>query len=291
MVMKQRHERFKVALLCLLLLVIPLFSMYLHGRVDRSQTFLETGLVRVTAPGQNMMHNAFSSVVGWWKQYFYLVDVEQQNVRLREEIEQLKLLASRARGLDEENKRLRAMLDFKKEHSQLELRSAKLIARETSPYFSVSRIRLDRGAEDAIRRNMPVVMASGVVGRIEKLAGDYCDVMLLTDSRSKIDVQIPGKGVSGMLVGTGDSLPVFRFPYQKSRPARGDILITTGHGRMFPKGLAVGYVSSGEVKQVGTRLECKVEPSVRLSALQEVFVVLNRVLPEPGGMEKEEGGD
>ena len=282
MAMRQKHERFKVAFLCLLLLVLPLFSMYFHGRNDRNQTLLESGLVKITAPGQSTMHGAFSVLVGTWKRYFYLVDVEQQNETLRDSIEELKLLASRTRALDEENKRLHSMLDFKKEHSELELRSAKIIARETSPYFAVSRIRLDRGATDKVGRNMPVVTSSGVVGRIEKVAGEYCDVMMLTDSRSKIDVQVPGKGISGMLTGTGDGLPVFRYPYQKTALAKGDLLITTGHDRMFPKGLVAGYVASEQAKQVGTQLEARVEPSVRLSALQEVFVVLNRVTAIPG---------
>jgi rod shape-determining protein MreC len=272
--MKQSPGRLKVALLSLLLLVAPLFSMYFHGREDRSQTLLETVLVSATAPGQNVMHNFFASTVGLWKSYFYLVDVEQQNLALRDELDKLKLMASRARGLEDENQRLRALLGFRQEHSELEMRSARVIARETSPFFSVSRIRLDQGAEDRVGSSQPVVTAAGIVGRIEKVAGDYCDVMLLTDSRSRIDVSIPGKGISGVMEGTGDSLPVLRFPFQKNRPVKGDLLITTGHDRIFPKGLVAGYVATDNVKQVGTQLEVQAEPAVRLSALQEVFIVV-----------------
>mgnify|MGYP002640957021 CR=1 FL=1 len=272
--MKQRSGRLRVALLSLLLLVVPLFSMYFHGRTDRSQTLLETLLVNTTGPGQNVMHNTFASVVGFWKSYFYLVDVEEQNLELRGELDKFKLMASRARGLEEENRRLRGLLDFRKEHFELEMSSARVIARETSPFFSVSRVRLDQGEEDRIGASQPVVTAAGIVGRIEKVAGDFCDVMLLTDSRSRIDVSIPGKGISGVMEGTGDSLPVLRFPFQKSRPEKGDLLITTGHDRVFPKGLVAGYVATDNVKQVGTQLEVQVEPAVQLSALQEVFIVV-----------------
>ena len=273
--MRQRHTRLKVAVACLLLLVVPLFSMYFHGRQDRSQTLLETVLVEVTAPGQRTMSAFFANVVAVWKRYFYLVEVEKQNEELRKAIGELKLSASWAQGQEEENRRLRAMLDFKTEQSGLELASAGVIAREVSPFFSVSRIRLDRGGEDLVKVNMPVVTSTGVVGRIEKVAGEYCDVMLLTDTRCRIDVQVPGKAVSGTLIGMGDSLPVFRIPYQKTALEKGDPLITTGHDRMFPKGLVVGYLTSGEVKQVGRHLESRVEPAVRFAALQEVFVVTN----------------
>lgn len=274
--MMERHTRLKVAVACLLLLVVPLFSMYFHGRQDRSQTLLETVLVEVTAPGQDVMNALFANVVALWKRYFYLVEVEKQNEELRKAIGALKLSASGAQGQQEENRRLRAMLDFKTEQSGLELQSAGVIAREVSPFFSVSRIRLDRGGEDQVKTNMPVVTSSGVVGRIEKVAGEYCDVMLLTDTRCRIDVQVPGKAVSGTLIGMGDSLPVFRIPYQKTALEKGDPLITTGHDRMFPKGLVVGYLTSGEVKQVGQHLEIRVEPAVRFAALQEVFVVTNQ---------------
>jgi rod shape-determining protein MreC len=280
--MKQRHDRFKVALVCLFLLVLPLFSMYYHGRLDRPQSLMETSLINATAPGQSVMNAIFSSVVTAWKGYVYLVEVEEQNGMLRSELDKLKLIASRTRGLEEENRRLQALLEFRQEHQELVLKSARIIARETSPFFSVSRIRLDRGSEDVVRPNMPVVTASGVVGRIEKVAGDYGDVMLLTDTRSRIDVQIPGKGFSGTLVGMGDSLPAFRYPYMKTMPVKGDLLITTGHDRLFPKGLVAGYVASDSPRQVGTQLEVKVEPGVRLSALQEVFIILSQPeAPDP----------
>lgn len=274
--MKRQPSRYKVALVCLVLLVLPLFSMYFHGRTNRNQTLMETALVKLTAPGQEAMHAFFGNIVAVWKRYFYLVDVEEQNRELRAAIEQMKLLASRAQGLEEDNRRLREMLSFKQQRSGLELLSARAIARETSPFFSVSRIRLDQGVADKVTKNMPVVTAAGIVGRIEKVADDFCDVMLLTDSRARMDVQISGKGVTGTLAGTGDGLPVFRFPYQKARPEKGDILITTGHDRIFPKGLVAGYLATGEPRQVGQQLECTVEPAVRFSALQEVFVVLNQ---------------
>jgi rod shape-determining protein MreC len=286
--MKQRHDRLRVALLCLFLLVAPLFSMFIHGRQERSQTALETILIHATAPGQDAMHTAFSSLVAFWKQYIYLVDVEEQNNLMRDEVERLKLMASRAGGLEDENRRLQEMLGFREEHTELRLVSARIIARETSPFFNVSRVKIDRGSEDQVCADMPVMTASGLVGRIEKVSGGFCDVMLLTDSRSKIDAQVPGKGVSGVLVGTGDNLPVFRFPFQKNQLTRGDLLLTTGHDRIFPKGLALGYMASETPKQVGTQLECAVEPAVRFPSVQEVFVAVP--LSRGGGERASSGG-
>lgn len=275
--MTPKSARFKVALVCLLLLVAPLFLMYFHGRTDRAQTPIETAVIAITSPGQQSMHALFSNLVAAVKRYTYLVDVEAQNVELRAKIEELKLAAMKGKRLEEENKRLQAMLDFKSEEAGLELVTARVVARETSPVFSVSRVRLDRGEDGskAVRPNVPVVSPEGIVGRIEKVGGDYCDVMLVTDSRSKMDVQVAGKGVSGLLVGSGDNLPVFRFPFQKSELAKGDLLISTGHDQLFPKGLVAGYLASDEARQVGQQMEIPVEPAVRFHTLQEVFLVTN----------------
>jgi rod shape-determining protein MreC len=284
--MKPKNERYKVALVCLALLVAPLFSMYFHGRTERGQTVVESVLVSVTAPGQSAMHSVLYAAVGWWKRYVYLMDTEAQNEELRDAVADLQMVASRARGLEEEVLRLRAMLEFRQEHRELTLKAGQVVGRETSPFFAVSRVTLDQGGSDGVAVNMPVVTAAGVVGRVERVAGRFCDVMLLTDTRSRIDVQVAGKGVSGTLVGTGDGLPVFRYPYQDAALGAGDMLITTGHDKTFPKGLAVGTVGDPAVRQVGQQLEVGVEPAVRFSGVQEVFVVVAAGSEAPAGKEQ-----
>ena len=271
--MNPRQQRAKIAVVSLFLLVVPLASMYFHGKNDRQQSLMESMLIRLTSPGQDLTYTLFHNVVGAWHRYVYLVEVEKQNEEIRDKLNDLKLMASRAQGLEEEAKRLRAMLEFKQTHTELDLLSGRVIGRENSPYFSVSKLRLERGEADEVRTNMPVVTASGIIGRIEAVSGDYCDVMLLSDTRSRADVQVSGKGVNGIVLGTGDGPPTFRYPYQKARLSKGDLLITTGHDRIFPTGLVVGYLASDEPKQVGQQLEIEVDLAVNFSAVQEAFIV------------------
>ncbi len=272
--MKSNPNRLKTVVACLVLLLLPLFSMYHHGKIERSQSVLETALMHLSAPGQRLMNEMLVGVVGAWKRYVYLVAVEEQNQLLRGMVEELKLVASRARGLDIETRRLREMLEFKERNEALSLLAARVIGRSSSPQFSVIRLRLDRGDEDRVQLHRPVITASGVVGRVEAVAGDYCDVMLLTDIRSNMDVEVSDRGISGTLTGTGDGLPVFRFPHKQVHLQKGEPLLTTGHDRIFPKGLVVGYLAQDTPRQVGHRFELTVEPAVAFPALQDVFVVL-----------------
>lgn len=280
--MKQKPQRYKLAIMALAFLVIPLVSMYFHGRSDRDQSPFESLLLTLTGPGQAVMDGVMGGVVEGWQRYVYLVEVETQNQEMRDQIENLRMLASRALGLEEENRRLRSLIDFKRERNELKLLAAQVIARDLSPLFNVARVRVDRGQSDGVRPNMPVVTSQGLVGRLETVATGYADVMMLTDSRSRIDVQVSGKSVSGTVIGTGDGPPVLRFPRSKTHLNSGDVIITTGHDKMFPRGLTVGYVSSSEAKQVGQQMEIPIEPAVRFSTLQEMFVILHSQEPETG---------
>ncbi len=279
--MNQKPERYKLALLAMVFLVLPLVSMYFHGRSQRDQTVIESGLLRVTAPGQQLMHGFFSTLVNGWEKYVYLVRVEEQNLELRDQLQVLARQVGQTRDLEEENKRLRAALDFKQERGDLKLVAAQVVGRDISPQYSVMRVKLDRGQDDGLRPQMPIVTSQGVVGRIEALAGDSADVLLVTDTRSRIDVNVSGKNVNGIVVGTGDGLPVFRFPYQKARLSKGDVLVTTGHDKVFPRGLVVGYLGHSEPKQVDQQLEIVLEPAVQFSTLQEMFIITNVAMQEP----------
>lgn len=276
--MNHRPERYKLALLALVFLVLPLVSMYFHGKNERSQTWLESGLLSVTAPGQSVMHGVFATLVNAWDRYVYLVAVEEQNEELRTQLQTLAQKVGRTVDLEQENKRLRSALDFKSERSDLQLAAAQVVGRDISPQFSVVRIQLDRGQEDGLKPQMPAVTSQGVVGRIETLSGHNADILLVTDTRSRIDVNVSGKAVNGIVQGTGDGLPVFRFPYQKAKLAKGDVLVTTGHDKVYPKGLVVGYLAQSEPKQVDQQLEIPLEPAVQFSTLQELFLITNASL-------------
>ena len=122
-----------------------------------------------------------------------------------------------------------------------------------------------------------MVAAQGLVGRVSRVAGRFAEVMLTVDARSSVSVRVVGKDVTGNLQGTGelDAYNARLLYLQEGKDvAVGDTLITTGHDRVFPPGLEVGYVRSLEQRQRGLYLELQVAPSVNFAILEEVLVVL-----------------
>ena len=118
--------------------------------------------------------------------------------------------------------------------------AARVIAIDASPYFRVARIEIDRG-EGTVRRGMPVLTPEGVVGRVNRVAGNSSDIMLLVDPRSAIDVLVPRTGGRGILRGKpGENGYRCSIEYlARGEPAKeGDAVVTSGLGGAFPRDLA-----------------------------------------------------
>ena len=105
-----------------------------------------------------------------------------------------------------------------------------------------------------------------------------------------MNVRIMGKGVTGTLTGAGvknEYQAKFRFLYKNKSVSDGDVVVTSGHDQVFPSGLEVGRILSGESTQSGIYYLYDVTPTVNFSTLEEVFVLLGSNLGESGS---DEGG-
>ncbi|MBM4371808.1 MAG: rod shape-determining protein MreC [Deltaproteobacteria bacterium] len=273
----QKH-RFVLPIVFAVLFILPLGSLYFHGKEIHRHSLAAQALSGLAAPGQALVSRAIDGLLSVWYGYIYLVEVEQQNEELDAERRRLLDMVRRCQDALTENARLQRLLDFREAHEDLQFLTARVIARDTSPYFRVLRVVLDRGTEDGVRVGMPVVSHQGVVGKVERITGRYCDVLLLTDARSRLSAVVAGKEVSGTVAGQGDGLSytlTFQFPFQQTDLAADDLLVTTGHEQIFPKGLDVGRLASGTVQPTGRHQEVTVIPAVDLGHLEEVLIITN----------------
>lgn len=274
--MREFFERHRVTIVTLLALVLPLFLLYAHGRADRRTTVVEVALMRLAAPVEAAASRMLGGLEDVWSGYIALVHLREDNDRLGEEVSLLTAEALRAKELNLENLRLRALLDFKRSRKDLETVAAHVIGQDVSPYARVLRVRLDVGVSDGVEEGMPVLAAEGLVGRLRQVAGRYADVMLTVDARSSVNVKVAGKGVTGSLEGTGDTevyTASLVFLHKAQPLAVGDALITSGHDRVFPAGIEVGYIRSLEERQRGLYYELQVAPAVNFSTLEEILIV------------------
>ena len=260
-----------------LLIIIP--ALVLRASMQRGEpSQFDKAILRITAPLEAGVSWVVEGVGGIWSRYIALVDVEKENRELRAENEKLRkdLAGATRRAAD-----IAALeeLAVVKKQTQADTLGARVIAAPLSPQFRVIRLRIDRGDRD-VQPDMPVIAGTGPVGKIDKVYGDYADVMLVSDPRSRIDVAIKRTGARGVLIGLGEpdsyrskitTLELASNPELRAKV--GDEVVTSGVGSVFPPGLVIGTISK-LTGDDGMFQNVEVHPAVDVSRVRAVMVLL-----------------
>jgi rod shape-determining protein MreC len=278
-----RYRRIFALLACL---ALPIVSVYFHGKHRTGHTLIEGALLRLTGPIQSGMRNTVDGVRGLLSDYLYLVDVKRENDRLTKEHEVLLGEALKARALRADLARLKETCDYREASRNLSTTVARVVMRDTTANFRVLRVVLETATPGEVREGQAVITPAGVVGQIFRVEGSTAEVMLATDARSQIAATIVGKGVTGTVHGKGHKNEFgARFVYleradRSGRIEREDVVVTTGHDRIFPAGLEIGSISSDDTRQTGLYHEFDLRPAVAFATLEEVLVVRSSSEPE-----------
>jgi rod shape-determining protein MreC len=172
--------------------------------------------------------------------------------------------------------RLEGMTRFQQSVS-LRLKATRVVAQDAGRFQTAWVI--DVGESDSIRVNMPVMTSRGVVGKTIKVYNDHSLVQLLSDPAFKISVLSDRSRARGILEADGPERLVARFP-AGSDVARGDTLMTTGLGGVFPKGLRVGAAGREVTRQEKENQDVvrsfRVESFQRLNTVEEAFVLIKK---------------
>jgi rod shape-determining protein MreC len=231
---------------------------------------VEQLIVEITAPFQKLIKQTINFTKDFWLNYFYLIDVRHENTRLKREINSFRRETSRYKELLATHERLRKLLQFK-EVIRRPVVAAQVIGLDPTGWFKS--IIIDKGKRAGLKWDMPVVNASGVVGRIVSVSIDYAKVLLIIDQNSAVDCLTQQSRDRGMVKGLSTDVCKMDYMAKSSDAVVGDMVITSGLGGIFPKGLPVGRIS--RVKEVSGELfkEIEVTPSVDFSKLEEVLVI------------------
>ena len=269
------------------LLILPLGLMYVSGRRDSSTTLPERVAMSVAGWLQGVVGGALGGVSGAATDYVALVGLHEENVRLRAENERLMAEALEAKRLAVENQGLRRLMEMRQSRRDLDLVPATVVARELTPFFRVGRLSVESDGAPP-QADQAVVTLAGLVGRVVRATGATADVMLLGDTRSRVACEVLGRGVLGMMVGSGNpDAYLARFQVSQTEPIleKGAVIVTSGHDRVFPRGIEVGYVPRPEERrQAGPFVEYDVVLAVNPASLQDVLVVRGMASPmRPSG--------
>ncbi len=204
-----------------------------------------------------------------------LAELEKEVNQLRIANKELKATNQTLRGLEAENNRLRTALGYH-ERSVFQLMPAQIIGRDASTWYKT--IVIDRGAEELVSPDMPVITEDGLVGKTTIVSAHSSVVVLISDESCKVAVTVEGSRDQGIVRGeraqTGSAPEItLNFLSKQARLTPGQKVFTSGVGGVFPAGVLVGEVREFKVRELDAY--ATIAPSVPLTTLQDVFVVVS----------------
>ncbi|MCP4681052.1 MAG: rod shape-determining protein MreC [Desulfobacterales bacterium] len=268
----------------ILSIAFVLFLLSLNSGPKQKWYPAEQVILEIAAPFQKLIGYTVNTIRDIWLGYFNLVDAHQENKLLKMELDAIRMENSRYRELLATYERLQGLNQFKQTISK-GVQVARVTGLDPTGWFKS--IIIDKGKSDGLRLNMPVVHARGVVGRVVAVSPNYAKVLLIIDQNSAVDCLVQRSRAKGMVRGLSTEICRLDYVLESSDVIVGDIIVTSGLGGVFPKGLPVGHVLDIKGISGGLFKNIEIRPAVDFSKIEEILVILKEDI-SPGHMKQTE---
>jgi len=264
---KVKDGRAIFILIPLLLLHLTLISLQVEH--PGGSLLFRNWVLHASAPFLEVSSSIHRALAYGWTHYVGLRGARAQNDVLQKRVEQLALREDTLRQVEVENTRLRELLGLK-QTVPLETVAARVVGRV--PAYLANVVYIDRGTDDGVKVNTPVLAATAVVGRTILVSRFNSQVQLITNNDASLGVMIERTRSPGVLTGSGQ--PVLNLDYiaNSEQVEIDDVVVTSGLDGLFPKGLRVGKVVQSQKGKAAFRV-IRVEPFADLLRLEEVLVL------------------
>jgi rod shape-determining protein MreC len=249
-------------------LVLALFSYQL--KTAQEPGLLRKIVIETALPLESVINKGLASIENIWRHYVFLYGLRDENRRLRETNTRLARKVIEYQNAYQENIRLRTLLACK-EKLDYKTTAAGIIRRDMAGVMKT--IMIDRGEIDGIKKGRPVIVEAGLVGRVIETTWHTARVLVLTDGGSNVDALILRTRANGIVQGTGAGDCSLKYIVRTEPVQRGDLVLTSGLGGIFPKGLIVGIVRHVGQSKTSMFHDIEVTPVVDLQKMEEVLVI------------------
>ena len=270
-------------LIMLLVGIIILVALIGFSLRERSQPSWPEQFVKDTAGWiQSLVSKPTQYVADFIGNLQDLQNTYDENKQLKTRVEKLVSLEAQVQMLKKENKQLRDVLGEKKSLSDYEPMAAAVIGRNPDRWQEI--VIIDKGKINGIKQNMAVMTATGLVGKVKSVNQFTSTVQLLSamDPKNRISATVQGSNINGTVEGYDEEkklLLVKRIPYD-AKVAKGQTVITSGLGGVFPEGLLIGKVVDVKPDQFGLNQTAYVKPGADFYGIRNILVI-TRIMPQP----------
>jgi rod shape-determining protein MreC len=237
-----------------------------------SFAWLENSLAEFSRPVSDVLTQLTGRVNKATDYLYDLKDTQDENIRLQKQVSELKRDLANVEELRAENERLLSLLALSDTRSFDSVTVARVIA--ISSYAGADQfIRINKGANDGIAKDMAVVTLDGLVGRVTNVSPRTAKVMLITDPLSSVGCLSQRSRSAGITKGQGFGTIVLSELTRESDVKKGDLIVTSGLGVIFPSGIPVARVVEVEKREVGLFHAAELQTIVDFNRLEEVTII------------------
>ncbi len=238
---------------------------------------------------------------GAWHGFrLYFQDMDELRAEaesLRAENEALKDALLDAEIVLDENEWLYQYLSMKQEHSDYSLCAATVTASSTASGVGgdyVTGITLNKGTASGIKTGMPVITERGLLGVVVETGPYHCRVTTLLDPSASVGAVTSRSGEHGLCMGdyarVHDGMATLRHLPEEADVQTGDIVLTGGHGSVYPYGIPIGRVESVSNNALSRTTEASILPFADFEHLTHVLIMTDYVHHTDGCESAEEDG-
>src|SRR5574344_695018 len=271
---KRTNKKKIIFVIILIILLVMVVSLFLKSGSNK----LVSGISNVITYPLRPICSAFSWATGGLKDNFSSKEsIIDENKKLEEENEKLKLQLLESNKILNENESLKNMLEIKNSYKHFNLKLGQIIYREHDNWTKTFKI--DIGSNDGIKLNQAVVHKDGLVGYISNVTDDTSTVTTILDPSSAVSVNISTINEAAMLQGDlslkAKNQMKRDFIELDADVSIGDMLYTSGLGSMYPNSIPVAKITEVVSQKNDIKRYAIAEPCVNIKNISEVAVIVN----------------
>ncbi|OGP91317.1 MAG: rod shape-determining protein MreC [Deltaproteobacteria bacterium RBG_19FT_COMBO_43_11] len=263
-------RNYKSVIFVIFLLILALVLLSYNVKHDTGGGYFKKIVLEAAAPQQNVLSISTKSVSDAWQRYILLVGLEEKNKNLNKKIDELEANLILYKEGYLEAQRLSKLLNLRN-NLNYQFISALVVAREQASLSKT--ILINKGSVDGLKIGMPVIAPPGLIGRLIDVSWHVSKVLLLVDENSNVAAMLQRTRLQGIIRGAGFRGGILKYIIKNQDVKEGDIIISSGMGGVFPKGLLIGKVSDVEKPDNDLFFKINVAPFADFSQLEEVLIL------------------
>lgn len=210
---------------------------------------------------------------GFIHDYFDLVNVRQENLRLKEQVAELEGQRTRLAELEVETRHLSELLELRKVLA-MQAVAARVIGADATELSRT--LILSQGSNGGLRRDMAVISTAGVVGKLIAVAPNASRVLLINDHNSGLDAFDQRSRARGIVAGLLNGDLTMKYVDRTEDVKPGDSVVTSGMDGIFPRGLLVGQITRVSQEGPGLFLNIEFRPAADFRKLEQVLILTQK---------------